>query len=126
MDRTGNRIEVVGESAMMHDANVWRLTGVMRLKSDPPQEIRNAYEIVPFNQGSDTTSWESVNPALGKLIGQFTLFEGVILSLYHSTDGKFSGTEYLRKIDDLHYENKGALYQDKKKLSSWEVTLTRQ
>jgi len=71
------------------------------------------------------TNWESFNPALGTLKGKFMVVENSILSKYSSLDVQYSGFEYLKKIDDLTYENRGFALKNNEKLSSWAVQLKR-
>lgn len=47
------------------------------------------------------------------------------MSKYDSADGQYTGYEYLRKIDDLTYENRGFAMVNNKKLSSWAVQLKK-
>jgi hypothetical protein len=62
---------------------------------------------------------------LGKLNGRFTVVNDTIISQYQSEDRKYSGTEILLFIDDDQYENWGVVYEDDRKMSSWEVMLER-
>lgn len=75
--------------------------------------------------GSEITNWKSYNPALGELKGIFIIVQDSIMSKYDSADGQYTGYEYLRKIDDLTYENRGFALVNNKKLSSWAVQLKK-
>jgi hypothetical protein len=97
----------------------------MELQLDEPVKIFNKYYIKPFEDNKDYTSWISENPALGKLKGNFTIVNDAILSSYQSKNGKYSGSEILLFIDESHYQNWGAAFEDNRKMSSWEVMLER-
>ncbi|MDV3425827.1 MAG: hypothetical protein LIR50_00885, partial [Bacillota bacterium] len=69
--------------------------------------------------------WKSFNPALGELNGIFIIVQDSIMSKYISKDEQYNGFEYLKKVDDVTYENRGAAFKKEEKLSSWAVKLER-
>jgi len=116
---------VEGQTRIIHNDGTWINEGSMKVFADTPVEFLNRYEITPFGDGSEITGWKSFNPALGELKGMFIVVEDTIMSKYSSADGQYSGFEYLKKIDDMTYENRGfALFRDRK-LSSWAVLLKK-
>lgn len=119
-----NSVEVLGWTNITHTDDFWINDGSMRLLNSEA-EFFNRYEIKPFEQGKDFTDWASYNPALGQIDGNFMLVEDSILSRYASKDGRYSGFEFLKKIDDYTYENRGFAFDGNKKLSSWSVKLSR-
>ncbi len=124
-DAAGIGLPAEGRTRIVHEARTWKLTGYMRIISEPPVEFRNDYSITPFPEGGDTTVWSSVNPALGRMNGRFTLVEDSILSLYNTDDGAYRGVEYLFMIGEGRYINRGVLYHNGGKVSSWAVELRR-
>jgi hypothetical protein len=62
---------------------------------------------------------------LGKLQGVFSVVGGSILSIFHSSDGTYQGTEHLALIDEDSYRACAMLLFNNRKLSSWQVELTR-
>ena len=88
-------------------------------------EIENLYRIVPFAEGSDFTSWESVNPSLGTLRGHFIIIGEAILSSCTSTDVRYTGTEFLLQESEDRYINRGTLFSSSGKISSWSLILSR-
>jgi hypothetical protein len=124
-DENGYPLGVVGESSLEITDKVWTLKRYMELQLHEPVKIFNKYYIKPFEDQKDYTTWISENPALGKLKGHFTIVNDSILSLYQSENGKYSGSEVLLYIDEDHYQNWGAAFEEKRKMSSWEVMLER-
>ncbi len=123
-DEKNNPVEVTGESFVTHLKKTWFLNSSMILPGENPMELKNDYEIVPFEK--DVTSWKSVNPALGTLLGSFAVVEDSIISLFSSQKGDYFGTEVLTMINESEYTGKGVLYSPAGKISSWSVTLTRE
>ncbi|HDP25904.1 MAG TPA: hypothetical protein ENN34_10750 [Deltaproteobacteria bacterium] len=125
VDNDGVRNPVEGQVTTTHAEDQWMHEGYMRVLAFPPVELSSIYEIVPFHEGSDITQWKSVNPVLGELSGTFTLVDDSILSVYHSPDGTYVGTEYLRKVSPDVYQNRGVLTSSANRVSSWCVELIR-
>jgi len=96
----------------------------MTLSGENPVELRNYYEIVPFVK--DFTSWKSVNPGLGTLLGRFVVIDDSIISLFSTEKGDFFGSEFLTKINESKYIGKGVLYNAAGKISSWSIHLVRE
>jgi hypothetical protein len=97
----------------------------MRIRTDPPVEIRNVYVIDPFEGNRELSRWTSQNPALGVLLGRFVLVGDSILSVYRSEAGEWAGMEYLKQDGEPLYRNRGALMRGDAKVSSWVVRLER-
>jgi len=125
IDENGNEFSVEGEAKILHRKEFWENEGSMRVLAEMPIELRNIYKITPFEESTDTTKWTSENPALGKLVGNFIIVGDSILSLYRTEDNKFTGTEYLKKVDDNLYLNRGVLMKGNTKVSSWAVELRK-
>ena len=125
IDERGNDSSVEGEARISHVDDMWVNEAWMKMLGHDPLVFQNRYEIIPFDPGRDFTSWASSSPTLGTFLGMFIVVEDSILSTYRSKDRKYSGTEYLRKIDDVLYWNRGALMDSDKKLSSWVIELRK-
>ncbi|MDD2443856.1 MAG: hypothetical protein PHS52_05095 [Desulfotomaculaceae bacterium] len=123
-DEKNKPVEVTGESFITHLKKAWFLDASITLPGENPLELKKGYEIVPFNQ--DVTSWKSENPAMGTMLGSFTVVEDSIISLFSSQKGDFFGTEFFTMINESEYVWKGVLYSQAGKISSWSVTLTRE
>ena len=124
--QNGAAVPVEGSARITHEAMVWRNRGVMTLIQPAGDiEIKNDYEIAPFEDGSDFTAWRAENPALGKLSGLFVVVDDSIISTISSEDGKVSGIEYLRKVSENHYMSRGFIFRGEEKLSSWAAELVR-
>jgi len=115
-----------GKTRVSHLEGLWVNEGAMELKTgDDFLIIHNRYEIIPFKEGSAMTTWKSSNPAAGLLLGRFFIVEDAILSACLSECGDFSGSEFLLKISDEHYLNRGIFLRGDEKLSSWTVDLKK-
>lgn len=124
-DEKGLPVNVLGESTLELQQDIWILKGFMEIQLDEPVKVFNSYQIEPFADDKDHTRWTSENPALGTLTGRFTVVNDTIISQYHTNDRKYSGTEILLFIDDDQYQSWGVVYEDERKMSSWEVMLER-
>lgn len=124
--QNGVTVPVEGSARITHSTMVWQNRGSMTLVQPSGDiEIRNDYEIVPFEEGSDFTAWQGENPALGKLNGLFVVVDDSIISTIASDDGKISGIEYLRKVSEDLYKVRGFIFRGEEKLSSWAADLVR-
>ena len=123
LDDVGQRIDVLGTTAIRHGPQHWEVEGELRLLTEPPTEFRHLYRVRPFHSGRSDTSWRSDNPDLGTLKGQFALVDDTLISVYRSTSGDFHGMETLRRIEAGRYEGRGALFKGDERLSSWAVNL---
>ena len=77
-DQNGNPLNAIGQSEIVHLKNTWFINSSMSLSGENPVELKNDYEIMPFE--NDITSWKSVNPELGTLLGSFAIVEDSIIS----------------------------------------------
>ena len=122
----GLGIAVDGRTEISHGKDCWLLAGRMRVRASPPAEFVNIYSIQVPGPGALSSKWSSENSTLGRLHGVFTVIGPTILSIYRSERGGYQGTEHLRQINPEQYEAFGALLMEDMRLSSWQVTLTRQ
>ena len=126
VDKNGTEFSVEGQATITHGEKSWQSNGSISVLTAPPTEFRNVYEIEPFESEQDCTKWSSQNPALGELIGNFVVIKDFILSIYKTKNNEFTGTEYLRQIDENLYQNCGVLMKGNIKISSWSVELKRE
>ena len=124
-DGDGNTVQLSGMTTIEHQGDLWINNGFMEIEGDTPVRVQNRYEIVPFERGSDSTTWRSENPSLGPLVGSFAVVGDSILSTFRSPDGLYYGTEYLKSSNPDTYSNRGVLMTRGRIISSWSVTLTR-
>lgn len=122
----GEAHQVEGQVRIYHEDDLWFNDGVLKVLGQESIEIRNRYEVIPWAEGQEMTTWFSINPGLGALEGTFTIVEDCILSQYQDEKGNFSGAEVIIKTACNRYLNRGVLvYKGKDKLSSWSVELLR-
>lgn len=125
VDESENPFPLVGQTEIVHGATVWINTGSMRINGPQPSELRNRYEIAPFQPGVSCTAWRSFNPDLGPLVGQFVVVADTILSAWRTEDGRASGAESLLQINESEYQNRGVAFFGPRRMSSWAATLKR-
>lgn len=122
-DGAGTVTAVDGETRIRHQAGKWLSEGMMRVKSNPPKEQHNRYEILPFSPGSNATHWSAENAALGSLNGRFVIAGDAILSFYASGTGRYRGFECMQQKDARHYMVRGAMLDLDKVVSTWVIEL---
>ena len=125
-DEASVAVDATGVANIIHDRSVWRNEGSMTIHSSTPVTFTSTYEIRPFSDKSDTTTWKANNPKLGIFLGRFSYTDSAITSLYQTEDGNFKGHEVVIHIDDTQYRAIGTLYDKEKKISSWDLILTRE
>jgi hypothetical protein len=123
-DDEGKIVPLEGESRVEHGGGAWTLAGQMKLYGQQ-LEIVNNYAIVPFAEGRRTTTWQAHNPALGRMIGSFTVIADTILSAFTSEDGRFHGSEALIMQSPMHYLSRGVLMKGAAIVSTWSVALQK-
>jgi hypothetical protein len=97
----------------------------MKVLSSPPVEFVSAYSIDLPGRDATTLKWTAENAMLGKLQGVFSVVGDSILSIFNSSDGAYQGTEYLTLVSPQNYRACAMLLFSGRKLSSWQVELTR-
>lgn len=119
-------IDAQGRIEIAHRESCWLLGGSMKILSSPPVEFVSAYSIELPGRDASTLKWTAENAMLGKLLGVFSIVGASILSIFHSTDGTYQGTEHMAQVDADNYRACAMLLFNQRKLSSWQVTLTRE
>ena len=122
-DPAGHGVPVEGRAVVSHEPGQWLLEGAWTIMSEPPVEVDSRYEIVPFGETSFTT-WTANDPVLGWLNGSFTVVGDTILSTFTTDDGQ-RGMEAMRQVGDSAYENRGALIEGERPVSTWSLHFTR-
>ena len=123
-DAHGQSFPLSGEVELVREEGRWILGGWMEVRTAPPLRFTNDYKIQTSSH-SGTLIWESFNPALGAMRGTFELIGKYVLSSYRSEDGRYSGAETLIRTGEASYENFGAAFDGKSKMSSWIVRIKR-
>jgi len=114
-DDSGRSIPLEGKTRVTHLHRLWVNEGALELKpAEGSIVIHSRYEVTPFEEGLSTTSWKSSNPAVGELTGSFILVDDAILSVCRSGDGLFGGSEFILRVDDEQYLNRGAFLRKTK------------
>ena len=125
-DDADRALPLEGMTRVTHTDKLWLNEGEMEIKAgDKPIKIYNRYEIVPFKEGSYVTTWESLNPDLGTLLGRFLVVDDTIISTCCSKTGEYIGAEFHLKVSDVHYKNRGVFFKKSDKLSSWSIDMQR-
>ena len=119
------QIDAQGRIEITHRDTCWLLAGSMKVLSSPPVEFVSAYSIDLPGRDATTLKWTAENAMLGKLQGVFSVVGDSILSIFNSSDGAYQGTEYLTLVSPQNYRACAMLLFSGRKLSSWQVELTR-
>jgi hypothetical protein len=118
-------VDAQGRIEITHRDTCWLLAGSMKVLSSPTVEFVSAYSIELPGRDPTTLKWTAENAMLGKLLGVFSVVGESILSIFHSTDGSYQGTEHLAQLSPDSYRACAMLLFNQRKLSSWQVKLTR-
>lgn len=124
-DKDGKKVPFVGESKITHTEELWINEGLMKILSGEGAEFKNSFEFEPVKKGEDSSRWKSYNPALGTLVGKLVVVDDALLTNFTTESGEYEGFEYLQKVSDDHYINRGVLYMGSMKLSSWTTELKK-
>ena len=115
-----------GTIRITHLEGLWLNEGEVEIKmGESPIKIHNRYEIIPAEEGKNQTTWTSVNPALGILLGCVDIVEDTIISTCRAEKGEYTGAEFHLRVSDVRYKNRGVLLKGNDKLSSWSVDLQK-
>jgi hypothetical protein len=125
-DSKGESLPASGSTIVEHENDSWTVNGVITLGDDADQVIRNHYQVAPFRGRSRSTTFSSVNPKLGHLLGLFAVTEDSIISRFISEDGEYSGVETMTLEEDGSYTARGALFHRDKLENSWILRLTKE
>jgi hypothetical protein len=118
-------IPAEGFIRIVHEEHLWVTEGVLKLLLACPVEFQSRQHVEPFQAGRDFTFWTSEDPNIGPLNGKLVIVDDSILSTYDSADRSYSGVEYLVQTNSTVYLNRGFVFKDNQKLSSWAIRLTK-
>jgi hypothetical protein len=121
----GEPLEAQGRTEIAHHADCWLLSGTLKVLGSPPVEFVNAYWISPPGRDGTSMKWSSENATLGKLSGTFSVGGTSILSVYTCSASGYHGSEHLGQVDANHYQAAGILLLHERRLSSWQMVLSR-
>ena len=121
----GEVLEAQGRTEIAHLPTAWLLAGSLKVFGSPPVEFVNAYSISPPGRDATCMKWTSDSATLGKLSGNFSVVGTSIMSVYTCTASGYHGAEHMGQIDADRYNSVGILLLNDRRLSSWQVVLTR-
>lgn len=125
-DRHGRHASLRGRVETRHLTDMWLNLRTIHLHGDTHLELNTAYEIVPLKANTRSTTWVTADPRIGSLDGLLEITPEYILSLFSSTDGRYSGAEYLLRSGDDCYHCRGIIFAAGERWSSWSAQLVRQ
>ena len=108
-----------------HQSDCWLICATLKVLGAPPVEFLTACEIEPPRRKGACLKWSSENATLGKLQGTYSVLENCIMSVYRCTASGYHGAEHYGRIDADRYRASGVLLLEERRLSSWELLLTR-
>ena len=121
----GEPLEAQGRTEIAHHADGWLLAGTLKVFGSPPVEFVNAYSISLPGRDGTCMKWTSENATLGKLSGTFSVVGTSILCVYKCTASGYHGSEHFGQVEANRYNAAGILLLDERRLSSWQMVLTR-
>lgn len=121
----GEPLEAQGRTEIAHPPQEWILSGTLRVLGSPPVEFVNAYSITPPGRDGSCMKFSAENAMLGKLSGTFSVVGTSILSVYLCTGSGYHGCEHFGQVDANRYHSTGILLLNERRLSSWQLVLTR-
>jgi len=122
----GEPLEAQGRTEIAHHPDGWLLAGTLKVLGSPPVEFVNAYSISPPGRDGACMKWTSEDATLGKHSGTFSVVGTSILCVYTCTESGYKGAEHFGQVDAGHYQSAGILLLEDRRLSSWQVRLSRQ
>ena len=81
------------------------------------------YDVRPARQRRERADWIAVDPGYGKLIGQFVAGDDSISSTFVSTDGRYSGSEWMM-LEGGRYRTRGVVLRDGELVCRWSMWLS--
>jgi hypothetical protein len=121
----GEPLEAHGRTEIAHHPDCWLLAGTLRVLGSPSVEFVNAYSITPPGRDGTSMKWTAENATLGKLSGTFSVVGTSILCVYTCTASGYHGAEHWGQVDQDRYQAAGILLLNERRLSSWQMMLTR-
>ena len=110
-----------------HQGDCWLICATLKVLGAPPVEFLTACQIEPPGRKKGAClKWTSENATLGKLQGTYSVLESCIVSVYRCSASGYHGAEHYGRIDDDTYQASGVLLLEERRLSSWELLLTRE
>jgi hypothetical protein len=121
----GEPLEAQGRTEIAHHPECWLLAGTMKVLGSPPVEFVKAYSISPPGRDGTCMKWTSDDATLGKLSGTYSVAGTSILCVYSCSASGYHGAEHLGQVDTNRYQAAGILLLNERRLSSWQMVLTR-
>jgi len=121
----GEPLEAQGRTEIAHHPATWLLAGTLKVFGSPPVEFVNAYSINPPGRDATCMKWSAENATLGKLSGTFSVVGTSILCVYTCTASGYHGAEHMGQLDAHRYNSTGILLLNERRLSSWQLLLSR-
>lgn len=121
----GEPLDTQGRTEIAHHPDVWLLAGTQKVLGSPPVEFVNAYSIAPPGRDGSCMKFTSESATLGRLSGTFSVVGTSILCVYTCTGSGYHGCEHFGQVDNNRYNATGILLLNERRLSSWQVVLTR-
>ncbi|MCK5707178.1 MAG: hypothetical protein KAI43_05945 [Candidatus Aureabacteria bacterium] len=122
-DELNNKIPAQGEVKIIHMENLWINESHIKLFNEKKTEFNHRYEIIPFEEYKEFSTWSSNDTLYGMLEGTFCIIDDTITSIYSSEKGNYRGVEFLLKLSNSVYKSRGCSFKGNSKISSWAFSL---
>ena len=123
-DGNNNVYQAEGKGEITHTKTHW-VNDVYLYIGELENKITNRYEIVPFPEGKDFTTFVAINPAVGRTSGRLMFMMDSYIWNFFSDDGRYMGYEFMARINDTSYITRGFAFWSNKKLFSWAIELRK-
>ncbi len=117
--------KVEGEAVITHLEKKWMKESTIKILGSNPLEIIDACTINPLGGKETLTDWTSRNSVFGNMTGKYMVDGKRIISIYHSDDEEFTGTEYFFYVNKDLYRNLCVLFKKEARYSSWSLEIKK-
>lgn len=123
-DSSNNMYQAEGVGKITHTDTRW-INDVYLYIGELENKITNRYEIVPFSEDKDFTTFVADSPAVGTSRGILMYMLDSYVWNFTNESGEYEVYEFMARINDTTYITRGFAFWNKKKLFSWAVELRK-
>ena len=117
-------LSVEGRFEISHRKDLWTAICYLTIGNNS-SEIKRVYSFEPSSDIKKGVAFNVEYSSVGKMFGRMMVADENLISVYETEDKLYSGSEYMKKISNNYYKNKGLLFKETEKYSSWSFDLKR-